>query len=116
IDLTGVNSPTYRTITGRPDGVGGLGIEFVAAQQQYLRGPNLGDPAASVSSLGANVGGTLDYSTITNRGFQFWVKPTATNAQSLVMDTNQHGARINSSGRFSMRYAGVDYDSTLQVT
>ena len=114
IDLTGVNSPTYRTVTGRPDGVGGLGIEFAAAQQQYLRGPNLGDPSVSASSLGG--GGTLDYTGIFNRGFQFWVKPTATNAQSLVMDTNQHGARINSSGRFSMRYAGVDYDSTLQVT
>jgi hypothetical protein len=114
IDLTGVNSPTYRTVTGRPDGVGGLGIEFAAAQQQYLRGPNLGDPSVSASSLGG--GGTLDYTGIFNRGFQFWMKPTATNAQSLVMDTNQHGARINSSGRFSMRYAGVDYDSTLQVT
>jgi hypothetical protein len=32
------------------------------------------------------------------------------------MDTNQHGVRINSNGRFSMRYAGVDYESTQVVT
>jgi hypothetical protein len=115
IDLTAVNTPTYRTVTGRPDGGIGLGIEFNAAQSEYLRSPNLGDPSVSVSSLGGGVGGTLDYTGIVNRGFQFWVKPTSTALQSLVMDTNQHGARINSSGRFSMRYAGADYDSTLQV-
>lgn len=114
IDLTAVNSPTYRTITGRPDGGTGLGIEFNAAQSEYLHGPNLGDPSVSASSLAG--GGTLDYTDIVNRGFQFWVKPSSTALQSLVMDTNQHGVRINGSGRFSMRYAGADYDSTLQAT
>jgi hypothetical protein len=116
IDLTGVNSPTYRTITGRPDGVGGLGIEFSAAQQEYLRGPNLGDPSVSASSTLHSPPGSINYAGIVNRGLQFWVKPQATTAQTLVMDTNQHGARINSSGRFSMRYAGNDFDSTIQAT
>jgi hypothetical protein len=32
------------------------------------------------------------------------------------MDTNQHGARINPNGRFSMRYNNVDYESTVTVT
>lgn len=114
IDLTAVNSPTYRTIAGRPDGGTGLGIEFNAAQSEYLHGPNLGDPSVSASSFAG--GGTIDYEDIFNRGFQFWVKPTSTALQSLVMDTNQHGVRINGSGRFSMRYSGVDYDSTLQAT
>jgi hypothetical protein len=114
IDLTAVNAPTYRTVTGRPDGGTGLGIEFNAAQSEYLHGPNLGDPSVSASSLEG--GGTLDYDDIFNRGFQFWVKPSSTAVQSLVMDTNQHGVRINGSGRFSMRYAGTDYDSTLQAT
>jgi hypothetical protein len=116
IDLTGVSSPTYTTITGRPDGVGGLGISFNAAQQEYLRGPNLGWPEVSRSSFGNPFNpGPLDYVGITNRGFQFWVRPTATSAQSLVMDTNQHGVRINSSGRFSMQYVGVNYDSGVAV-
>jgi hypothetical protein len=114
IDLNAVNSPTYRSITGRPDGVGGLGIEFNATQQEYLRGPALGDPDASPSAI--SQGGTIDYTGIVNRGFQFWVRPQATTAQSLVMDTNRHGARINSAGRFSMRYNNVDYDSTMAVT
>jgi hypothetical protein len=33
----------------------------------------------------------------------------------MVMDTNRHGARISSSGKFSMRYNGLDFDSTLSV-
>jgi Concanavalin A-like lectin/glucanases superfamily len=111
IHLSAVNSPTYRTITGRPDGVGGFGIEFNAAQQEYLRGPNLGIPSASVSHTHPDA--TLNYDQISNRGLQFWVRPTSSAAQSLVMDTNQHGVRIDSSGKFSMRYANVDYASAI---
>jgi hypothetical protein len=113
IDLNPVNSPVYRTITGRPDGIGGFGVEFNGALEEYLRAPNLGDPSVSVSSIGG--GGTIDYSGIVNRGLQFWVKPSATTAQTLVMDTNRHGARINAAGKFSMRYNNADYDSTLSV-
>lgn len=114
VDLTAVNSPVYREITGRPDGAGGKGIEFNAAQQSFLHGPSLGDPAVSYSSIGGS--GTLNYTGIVNRGFQFWVRPTSTAVQSLVMDTNQHGARINEAGKFSMRYAGADYESTVAVS
>jgi hypothetical protein len=113
IDLNGVSTPTYRTITGRPDGVGGLGIEFNPVQSEYLRGPSLGDPNESPSAI--NKGGTIDYTGIVNRGMQFWVKPQATTAQTLVMDTNQHGARINAAGKFSMRYNNRDFDSNLSV-
>jgi hypothetical protein len=31
------------------------------------------------------------------------------------MDTNQHGVRINSNGKFSLRYANVDYESSVTV-
>ena len=117
VDLTAVNTPTYVAISGRPDGVGGRGIQFNAAQQEYLHGFNLGFPEDSFSAATHHTptGGALDYLGIANRGFQFWVRPTATTAQTLVMDTNRHGARINASGMFSMRYNGIDYDSSQAV-
>jgi hypothetical protein len=117
VDLTAVNSPTYVAISGRPDGVGGRGIQFNAASSQYLHGFSLGFPQESFSAATHTTlsGGTLDYQGISNRGFQFWVRPTATTAQTMVMDTNRHGARISSAGKFSMRYNGVDYDTTMSV-
>ena len=118
VDLTAVNTPTYVAISGRPDGGGGRGIQFNATQQEYLHGFNLGFPEDSFSAATHHTptGGSLDYLGISNRGLQFWVRPTSTAVQTLVMDTNQHGARINSNGRFSMRYAGLDYESTQAVT
>jgi hypothetical protein len=117
VDLTAINTPTYVAISGRPDGVGGRGIQFNAAEQEYLHGFNLGYPNDSFSSSAHTTltGGTLDYAGIANRGLQFWARPTSTAVQTLVMDTNQHGVRIDSSGKFSMRYAGVDYESTVSV-
>lgn len=117
VDLTAVNTPTYVAITGRPDGVGGRGIQFNAAQQEYLHGFNLGFPEDSFSAASHHTptGGNLDYLGISNRGLQFWVRPTSTAVQTLVMDTNQHGVRINSNGNFSMRYADIDYESTQSV-
>jgi hypothetical protein len=113
IHLEAENTPTYRAITGRPDGGTGLGIEFNAADQEYLRGPNLGDPSVSVSAVHPDA--TLNYNSLFDRGLQFWVRPASSAVQSLVMDTNQHGVRIDSTGRFSMRYAGTDYASTVPV-
>lgn len=113
VHLAAVSSPVYRTISGRPDGGTGLGIEFSAASQQYLRGFNLGDPALSISTTDPLA--TLNYTGIADRGLQFWVRPTSTAVQTLVMDTNQHGVRINSNGKFSMRYGNVDFESTVSV-
>ncbi len=117
VDLTAVNGPTYVSITGRPDGGSGLGIQFNAAQMEYLHGFNLGFPQQSFSAAGHHspTGGALDYQGIGNRGFQFWVRPTSTAVQTVVMDTNQHGVRINANGRFSMRFGGNDYESTQAV-
>jgi hypothetical protein len=117
VDLTAVNSPTYVAISGRPDGVGGRGIQFSSAQQQYLHGFNLGFPENSFSAATHTTpsGGALDYLGISDRGFQFWARPTSTAVQTLVMDTNQHGVRIDSNGKFAMRYANVDYESSVSV-
>jgi hypothetical protein len=113
LPLDGTNTPTYRTIAGRPDGGGGTGIEFNAAQSENLSGVAINRP--SQSQLEQSEGGSYDLAGISDRGFQFWARPTSTAAQSLVLDTDRHGARINSSGNFSMRYANVDYDSTMAV-
>ena len=117
VDLTAVNTPTYVAVSGRPDGVGGRGIQFNAVEQEYLHGFNLGFPQDSFSAAShtTQTGGTLDYLGIGNRGLQFWVRPTSTAVQTLVMDTNQHGVRINSNGKFSMRYANIDYESPVTV-
>ena len=117
VDLTAVNTPTYTPISGRPDGVGGRGIQFNAAQSEYLHGFSLGFPEDSFSAATHTTlsGGNLDYLGISNRGLQFWARPASTAVQTLVMDTNQHGVQINADGRFSMRYAGVDYEDTTQV-
>jgi hypothetical protein len=113
--LNPVNSPTYVSITGRPDGVGGLGVNFVGANQQYIRGPFLGSPPNSFSSS-SEPGGTIDYSGVFDRGFQFWVKPAATGAQALVVDTLDHGVRILANGNYGMTYAGFTRDSGVPAT
>ena len=107
-----LNTPTYRTIAGRPDGVGGFGIEFNAAQQEYLRADSLNNPANSTAHIHPNA--TLNYNGVNNRGLQFWVRPTSTAVQSLVMDSNQHGVRIDG-GVLSMRYNNADYPSSVAV-
>jgi hypothetical protein len=113
LDLNAANTPTYRTITGRPDGVGGIGIEFATAQQEYLTGSALNWPQES--ALNDTQGGLYQLTGISDRGLQFWARPTSTAVQTLVMDTNQHGVRINSNGKFSMRYDNLDYESTVTV-
>ena len=122
VDLRQVRNPVYVEVNDRPDANPGLGIQFDAAARQYLRGFRLGFPQTSRSSIEATVqnlnppNGPLDYRGIVDRGLQFWVKPTGnTNTQSLVVDTNEHGVRI-ANGNFSMRYAGVDYDSGIEAT
>jgi len=113
LDLNATNTPTYRTISGRPDGGGGIGIEFNAAQQEYLSGLALNWPEQS--ALSDTQGGLYDLVGIDDRGFQFWARPTSTAVQSLVRDTDQHGVQINSNGRFSMRYADLDFASTTSA-
>ena len=104
-------APTYINLTSpRPDGVAGVAASFDGSND-YLRGLRLGDPSTSITSEVVN---NYDFSGATGRGMQFWVRPNAISEgtpQSLVVDTNQHGVRINEAGNYTMRFAGNDYDS-----
>lgn len=120
IDLTSFTKagpkPTYVTIAGRPDGGTGLGVRLNSAptDKNFLRtaaDEALNFPEKSPSSTNGTLpGGTLDYSFITDRGFQLWVQPAvATQLQHIVMDTNNHGVLINAAGKFGMKYSNNDY-------
>ena len=125
VDLTadGGSVPSYITIPTRPDGGTGIGVVFSGAE--YLRGESLNFPEESVSALsgravsdgqGGTITKTLNYDGIANRGMQFWARPgSASGPQTIVMDSNQHGVRINSDGNFSMRYGEVDTASSVSA-
>jgi len=111
--------PKYVNVNDRPDGVSGLGIQLnsLGVERQYLKtgfGEALNFPERSPAST-YSPGGTIDYTIISDRGFQLWAKPTAlpsaTGRFDIVMDSNQHGVSINSAGKFVMRYAYNDYES-----
>lgn len=114
-DLSPFGSPTYVTVSGRPDGGTGLGVQFNGTSQ-FLRSNRVGDPATTITST-TQSGGTLDYFDLRTRGMAFWVQPGGGDGpQSIVMDTNQHGVRINESGNFSMRFNNLDFDSNVAAT
>ncbi len=113
LDLSAGGSPVYRTITGRPDGGAGIGIEFSAAASDNLSGQELNWPQQS--DLSDAFFGLYDLQGISDRGFQFWVRPTSTSDQAIVMDTLQHGVRIKG-GKFTMVYDdNTEYPSTVTV-
>ncbi len=73
--------PKYVTVSDRPDGVTSLGIQLnsLGIEKQYLKtgfGEALNFPEQSPAST-FSPGGTIDYSFISDRGFQLWAKPTA---------------------------------------
>jgi hypothetical protein len=115
VDLLESGGPTYVDVGDRPGASSGaLGIEFDGADD-YLFGPRLGLPSSSIS---AEPQGPLDYSGISNRGFQLWVRPDLAGSgstQNVVLDTNQHGLVISDDNRWTLRYNGVDVESEAAV-
>jgi hypothetical protein len=134
VDLSAVNGPRYEalpTTTGgpvpmRPDGGTGMAIRLnptATSQGQHLRTgfeQALNFPERSYSST-FQPGGTIDYTFIKDRGFQLWILPQSSGRADIVMDTTQHGALINASGNFAMRYSSptpaqpADYDTGVPV-
>jgi hypothetical protein len=82
----------------------------------FLRGSRLGFPGTTASSTYG--GGTQNYKGLSNRGFQLWVRPDTAGmntVQNVVLDTNQHGARINAANNWVLRYNNADVTSTKAV-
>ncbi|QDU58689.1 LamG domain-containing protein [Aeoliella mucimassa] len=119
--VLGTSQPTYAAADDRPDlpagSTGNMAASFDGDRDMFGT-VNLNFPQSSFSSVlsisdaGA---GPYDYSGVSDRYLQFWVKPAnATSTQVLVNDTQQHGVRIHD-GKFSMRYAETDFDSDVEV-
>lgn len=115
ITLTPVagNGPIYRSTATRPfASPGEIGIEFTNSfGADALRAEPLGSPGESVSSASATSSlyatgvGPFDYDGVTNRGMQFWTRPSRTNVdQVIVYDTDQHVVGISAGGRWFMQY------------
>lgn len=127
-DLTPNGAPVYASVSGRPlAGGSALGVAFDGVDD-FLTGFRLGLPSSSAaaetstqiaSDATTPVIGTLDYSGIANRGFQFWVNPNdaalGDGTQAVVLDGNQHGVLISDTGTWVMRYAGTDFDTGAPV-
>ena len=124
---TGTPGPKYVSVTTgtfartgadgdpNPPTSGDFGAEF-SGSGEYLRGARLGDPSTAAGTIGNGVGNPNDYTGVVNRGYQLWVYPTSNAAaQTVVMDTNQHGVRISADGNWSMRYNNTDVDSAEPV-
>jgi hypothetical protein len=124
-DLEVEGNPTYVDTASRPLARGGeVGIRFDG--NDYLAGENLNGPVNSRASIdyvdddGNPAPGPHNYRTVVNRGFQMWVKAGSAGLgngqpQSLVVDSNQHGALISGDGTWLLRYAGADVDSGVGV-
>ena len=124
-DLEVEGNPTYVATASRPLAGGGeVGIRFDG--NDYLVGDNLNGPANSRASIdfidddGNPAPGPHNYRGIVNRGFQLWVKAGSAGlgngaAQSLVVDSNEHGALIGGDDTWLLRYAGGDVDSGVGV-
>ncbi|MEM7311710.1 MAG: PEP-CTERM sorting domain-containing protein [Planctomycetota bacterium] len=109
--------PMYVDVSDRPDGITGLAVELnpLGAERAYLHTgftEALNFPERSPSSIFAP-GGTIDFTVINDRGFQLWAKPTIVRESHIVMDTNQHGVLIDANNNFAMRYAEVDYGTSI---
>ena len=123
--------PTYVTVGGaagpnsvisRPDGGTGFAVRFDgdgSSTFDHLAAERLGTPETSISDFDVcdslfpgQCGSVDDLFFVLDRGLQFWTLPEAlptTEDDHIVIDTNNHGALINTDGVYTMRYNGEDF-------
>ena len=122
-DLTVMGNPVYVNTNSMPFG-GGVGIAFDGSD--YLVGESLNWPQVTRSSTAYldddtnPLPGPCNYSGVVNRAFQFWVRPDNAGlgngmAQSLLVDSNQHGVLISENDTWVLRYNNEDIDSGVAV-
>jgi hypothetical protein len=110
---------------GRPGAMSGeLGAGFDGiddfVQTSAGSGSGFNNPSIAPSSIFNDPPGSVDYSSIINRGFQVWLLPnaggnTGGNTQYIVHDTDEHGIRISAGGNWEMRYRSTTFNTGVPV-
>jgi trimeric autotransporter adhesin len=113
LDIQVVGTPTYVTVTGRPDGVGGLGASFDGpGGGDFLQTPvsmnapsHMWDSGVFFPPADGIRDFALNYEGIFAHGIQAWVRPNATTQgvrQDLVIDTLEHGIFITATNNWGL--------------
>lgn len=115
LDIQVIGSPTYVNVTGRPDGVGGLGASFDGpGSGDFLQTPVSMNAPSHMWDSGVFFPPTdgirdfaLNYEGIFAHGIQAWVQPNAATQgvrQDLVIDTLEHGIFITASNNWGLLF------------
>jgi hypothetical protein len=126
LDIQVVGSPTYVAVTGRPDGVGGLGASFDGpGSGDFLQTPvsfnspsNMWDSGVFFPPADGIRDFSLNYEGILGRGIQAWVRPNAATQgvrQDIVIDTLEHGIYVTASNNWGLLYNNFTIDSGAPV-
>jgi hypothetical protein len=126
LDIQVAGTPTYVTITGRPDGVSGVGASF--------DGPTSGDLLQTPVSMNAAshmwdsgvffppADGVrdfaLNYEGIFAHGIQAWVRPNAATQgvrQDIVIDSLEHGIYITAANNWGLLFNDFNIASAAPV-
>jgi hypothetical protein len=122
-DLQATGSPVYGAAAGRPGATPGSRAASFDGMDDYLQsemGSGFNLPALSPSSTMSPdlTKGTIDWTSIVNRGFQAWIRPNAAGMgtlQHVVHDMDEHGFRISAGGNWEMRYNSTTFNSGMPV-
>jgi hypothetical protein len=122
-DLQANGSPVYASAAGRPGAAPGSRAASFDGSDDYLQseiGSGFNLPALSPSSTMSPelTKGTIDWTSIVNRGFQTWIRPNMAGMgtlQHVVHDMDEHGFRISAGGNWEMRYNSITFNSGIPV-
>jgi hypothetical protein len=127
LDIQVVGTPTYVTVTGRPDGVGGLGASFDGpGGGDFLQTPvsmnapsHMWDSGVFFPPADGIRDFALNYEGIFAHGIQAWVQPNAATQgvrQDLVIDTLEHGIYITAANNWGLLYNDFNIASAAPVS
>jgi hypothetical protein len=126
LDIQVIGTPTYVTVTGRPDGVGGLGASFDGpGGGDFLQTPVSMNAPSHMWDSGVFFPPTdgvrdfaLNYEGIFAHGIQAWVQPNAATQgvrQDIVIDTLEHGIYITAANNWGLLFNDFNIASAAPV-
>ncbi len=126
LDIQVIGTPTYVSITGRPDGVGGLGASFDGpGSGDFLQTPvsmnapsHMWDSGVFFPPTDGNRDFALNYEGIFAHGIQAWVRPNAATQgvrQDIVIDTLEHGIYITAANNWGLLFNDFNIASAAPV-